>query len=384
MISFRRDSPCQSKQKCLTSKLRCTKCKVKLLNFGGTFDISAKEKRIEELKNASQNPNVWNDHSEMQKINQEMAIHQKVVEQWQSLHQKVEDSLVLAEMLLEEPDENEFLVLKEDLVKNEKFIEQLEVQSFLSGELDPNSCYLSINSGAGGTEACDWAGMIYRMYVRYAEQQGFKVEVLSMADGDEAGIKSATLSIQGPYAYGFLKAENGVHRLVRISPFDSNAKRHTSFASVFCWAEVNDDIDIEVKDEDIKVDTYRASGAGGQHINTTDSAVRITHIPSGVIVQCQNQRSQHANRDTAMKMLKAALYEKEVERRNKEKDSIESGKMANEWGSQIRSYVLHPYQMVKDHRTNFETSKTGAVLDGGLDPFIETFLKSQVTKSEGQ
>lgn len=253
----------------------------------------------------------------------------------------------------------------------------------MSGELDGNSCYLSINSGAGGTEACDWANMLNRMYNRYADRQGFKVDVLAMTDGEEAGIKSVTLSIQGPYAYGFLKAESGVHRLVRISPFDSNAKRHTSFASVFCWAEVDNDIEIEVKDEDLKIDTYRASGAGGQHINTTDSAVRITHQPTGIVVQCQNQRSQHANRDTAMKMLKAALYEKEVERRNAEKEEAESGKMANEWGSQIRSYVLHPYQMVKDHRTSHESGKTGDVLDGDLDGFIETFLKRNLNKEMG-
>ncbi len=314
----------------------------------------------------------------MQKINQEIAICKKVVDEWVQLEQKIEDSLVLAEMLLEEPDEDEFVSFKDELVAIESNVEQLEVKSFLSGELDPNSCYLSINSGAGGTEACDWAQMIYRMYVRYAEKQGFKVDVLAMTEGEEAGLKSVTISIQGPYAYGFLKAENGVHRLVRISPFDSNAKRHTSFASVFCWAEVNNDIDIEVKDEELKIDTYRASGAGGQHINTTDSAVRITHIPTGTVVQCQNQRSQHANRDTAMKMLKAALYEKEVERRNKEKEKIESGKMANEWGSQIRSYVLHPYQMIKDHRTNHESGKTGDVLDGDLQGFIEVYLKSKV------
>jgi len=310
-----------------------------------------------------------------------MAIHQKVVEKWQSLDQKIEDSLVLAEMLLEEPDDDEFTNFKSNLETMTTELEQLEVQSFLSGELDANSCYLSINSGAGGTEACDWANMLYRMYVRYAEKQGFKLDVMSMTDGDGAGIKSVTISIQGPYAYGFLKAENGVHRLVRISPFDSNAKRHTSFASVFCWAEVNDDIDVEIKDDDIKVDTYRASGAGGQHINTTDSAVRITHKPTGIIVQCQNQRSQHANKDTALKMLKAAIYEKEVERRNKEKEQIESGKMANEWGSQIRSYVLHPYQMVKDHRTSFETSKTNNVLDGDIQGFVECYLKSKVTAS---
>jgi peptide chain release factor 2 len=200
---------------------------------------------------------------------------------------------------------------------------------------------------------------------------------LSISEAEEAGIKSVTLLIEGPFAYGHLKAENGVHRLVRISPFDSNARRHTSFASVFCWPEVDDDIEIEIRDEDLKIDTYRSSGAGGQHVNKTESAVRITHVPSGIVVQCQNQRSQHANRDKAMKMLKAALYEAEIERREKEKQVVESGKMANEWGSQIRSYVLHPYQLVKDHRTHFESGNPHAVLDGELDPFIEAYLKNQ-------
>ena len=206
-------------------------------------------------------------------------------------------------------------------------------------------------------------------------KRGYKVEVLEMTSGEEAGIKSVTLNIQGPYAYGYLKAESGVHRLVRISPFDSNARRHTSFCSVFAWPEVDDDIDIEIRTEDLKVDTYRASGAGGQHVNTTDSAVRITHTPTGTVVQCQNQRSQHANRDTAMKMLRAALYEKEIEERNKEKDEMNSQKKANEWGSQIRSYVMHPYQMVKDHRTSEETSQVQDVMDGNLNDFIFSFLK---------
>jgi len=246
----------------------------------------------------------------------------------------------------------------------------------LRGETDANSAYLSINSGAGGTEACDWADMLFRMYTRYAQNSGFKVEILDISHGEEAGIKSATIQIQGPFAYGFLKAENGVHRLVRISPFDSNARRHTSFASVFAWPEIDDEIEIEIRTEDLRIDTYRSSGAGGQHVNKTDSAVRMTHIPTGIVVQCQNQRSQHANRDKAMKMMKAALYEREVEERNKLKDEVESTKKANEWGSQIRSYVMQPYQLVKDHRTGYETSQVQDVMNGDLDAFIKSYLRS--------
>lgn len=311
----------------------------------------------------------------MEKINRQVAVHQKTCDQWQQLNSKIEDVSVMLDMAEEEADEPVFQEAVTEVLSLEKITEELELQKLLDGESDLNSAFLSINSGAGGTEACDWAGLLYRMYTRYADKAGFKVDVLEHTDGDEAGIKSATLHIQGPYAYGYLKAESGVHRLVRISPFDSNARRHTSFASVFAWPEVDDNIEIEIKTEDIKVDTYRASGAGGQHINTTDSAVRITHKPSGVVVQCQNQRSQHANRDTAMKMLKAALYEKELEAKNKEKDAMNAQKKANEWGSQIRSYVMHPYQMVKDHRTSQETSQVQDVMDGALDDFIFSYLK---------
>ncbi len=311
----------------------------------------------------------------MQSLNQEKAILEKSVIDWKHLHQKVEDALVLLSMALELEDEDSFTEVKSEEKEIIKIYESLELKSFLSGETDSNGAYISINSGAGGTEACDWAGMLLRMYKRYADKNGFKVEVMSVTSGEEAGVKSVTLSISGPYAYGYLKAETGVHRLVRISPFDSSARRHTSFASVFAWPEVDDSIDIEIKEEEIRVDTYRASGAGGQHINTTDSAVRITHLPTNVVVQCQNQRSQHANKDKALKMLKAALYEREVERRNAEKNELNSEKKANEWGSQIRSYVLHPYQMVKDHRTNHEVSKPDTVLDGDLSSLIETYLK---------
>ena len=314
----------------------------------------------------------------MQKLNKEKAFNEKALLEWSRFHSGFEDAKVLLEMALEAQDEATFTELKSELDKIEKLGQELELKRVLSGELDSNSTYLSINSGAGGTEACDWAGMLLRMYTRYADQHGYKTQILEMHDGEGAGIKSCTLLIEGPYAYGYLKAESGVHRLVRISPFDSNARRHTSFASVFAWAEVDDDIKIEVRADDLKVETYRSSGAGGQHVNKTDSAVRMYHLPSGIIVQCQTQRSQIQNRETALKMLKAALYEKEIEKRNKEKDEMNSVKKANEWGSQIRSYVMHPYQMAKDHRTDFETNQVDDVLNGDLEGFIMAFLKSQV------
>jgi len=337
--------------------------------------LDNKLKELEALKHRSQNPEVWKNPAEMQKVNRNLALIEKTVDQWQGLRDRLDDAVVLLDMAEEEKEESVFLEAVQEVDALQVTVEELELKKLLDGESDGNSAYLSINSGAGGTEACDWAGMLLRMFTRYADKQGYKLEVLEMTSGEEAGIKSATLSIQGPFAYGHLKAESGVHRLVRISPFDSNARRHTSFASVFAWPEVDDDIEIEIKTEDLKVDTYRASGAGGQHVNTTDSAVRITHVPTNTIVQCQNQRSQHANRDQAMKMLRAALYEKEVEARNQEKDEMNSQKKANEWGSQIRSYVMHPYQMVKDHRTNEETSQVGNVMDGDLNKFVFSYLK---------
>lgn len=318
----------------------------------------------------------------MEKLNREKAILVKDVEEWTLLNQKVEDNLTLLEMVVEEDDEDGFAEIQADVAVMQKLVRELELKQMLSGETDSNNVFLSINSGAGGTEAADWCYILRRMYVKYAEKKGYKVEELEVTEGEEAGLKSVTLLIQGPFAYGHIKAESGVHRLVRISPFDSNARRHTSFASVFAWAEVDDDIQVDINTEDLRIDTYRASGAGGQHVNRTDSAVRITHIPTGIVVQCQNQRSQHANRDRAMKMLASALYEKEVEEKNKEKEKAHSEKMANEWGSQIRSYVLHPYQMVKDHRTSTESGNPSNVLDGDLDNFIEAYLKFSTKGNE--
>lgn len=251
---------------------------------------------------------------------------------------------------------------------------KMELQAMLSGPNDTADAFLSINAGAGGTEAQDWAEMILRMYLRYCEQKGLKTEIVDLLAGEEAGIKSATVMIQGNYAFGLLRAEIGVHRLVRISPFDSNKRRHTSFASVYCYPDIEKDIEIDVQEKDLRIDTYRAGGKGGQKVNKTDSAVRITHIPSNIVVQCQNERSQHQNKAVALKILKARLYEKELENKKQEQQAVEDEKMDIAWGSQIRSYVLHPYRMAKDHRTNFEDSDVDSVLDGKIQPFIETFL----------
>lgn len=320
----------------------------------------------------------------MQKINQEKVILNKSIGDFDDLFRRSEDAEVMLEMAVEAEDEALFSELKMECKNMQSVIRDLEMKSWLSDELDSKNAFLSLNAGAGGTEAQDWADILLRMYTRYAERQGYKIEVISINHGEEAGIKSVTLNIQGPYAFGYLKAETGVHRLVRISPFDSNARRHTSFASVAVWPEIDDDIEVVVKDEDIRLDTYRSSGAGGQHVNKTDSAVRITHIPTGIVIACQNQRSQHANRDTAMKMLKSALYELEVKKLQKDKEDVDAAKKANEWGSQIRSYVLHPYQLVKDHRTDWESSQPSLFLDGEITPAVEAFLKSKALMAQGK
>ncbi|MGZ3746593.1 MAG: peptide chain release factor 2 [Pseudobdellovibrionaceae bacterium] len=353
---------------------------VDLEKFGnelrGYFDLDKKQKRLAELAMAVENPAIWEKPAEMQKINKEKTLLEKAVGEWSSYNRRLEDAKVLLDMAVEGHDEGVFSEVKAETLAIEKLGQELELSRLLNGEMDSNNTYLSINSGAGGTESCDWAEMLMRMYTRYAEHHGYRVEILDITEGEGAGIKSCTLLIEGPYAYGYLKAESGVHRLVRISPFDSNARRHTSFASVFAWPEVDEDINIEVRPEDLKVETFRSSGAGGQHVNKTDSAVRMYHIPSGIVVSCQVQRSQIQNREKALKMLKAALYEKEIEKRNAEKDAMNSVKKANEWGSQIRSYVMHPYQLVKDHRTDFETNQVDDVMDGELDDFIMAYLKS--------
>lgn len=284
-----------------------------------------------------------------------------------------------------EGDETIVAEAEQQLFKLKTEVVKRGLQSLLSGELDGNDAYLQVNAGAGGTEACDWAGMIFRMYMRWADQRGYKISLMDKQDGEVAGVKSAILEIQGENAYGWLKSESGVHRLVRISPFDSNARRHTSFCSVSVTPVVDDNIEIKVEDKDLRVDTYRSSGAGGQHVNRTDSAVRLTHLPTGIVVACQNQRSQHQNRDAAMKMLKAKLYEREIAAREALRDQKEAEKTDIAWGHQIRSYVLHPYQLIKDLRTGKETSDTQGVLDGDLDEFMEASLAQKLTdKKDGQ
>ena len=278
----------------------------------------------------------------------------------------------------EESEDKEALAeVRQMLPALEKSIGRMEFARMLSGEHDANNAIVSINAGAGGTEAQDWAEILLRMYLRYCERKGFKAEITEYQPGDEAGTKGVTMTVTGDYAFGYLKAEKGIHRLVRISPFDSNARRHTSFCSVFVFPELSDDVDIEILDKDLKVDTFRASGAGGQHVNKTDSAIRITHIPSGIVVSCQSQRSQHKNKAVAMKQLKVRLYELERQKKDEEAANISGDKKDIAWGSQIRSYVLHPYRMVKDHRTGHEVGNTDAVLDGDLDGFIEAYLLSQ-------
>ena len=300
-----------------------------------------------------------------------------MVESWQKANQELEDLLVLVELGEESDDEQTLAEIREQLPDLESRVQKMEFARMLSGPHDRNNAILSINAGAGGTEAQDWAEMLLRMYLRYFELKGYKSELTECQAGDEAGIKSATVEVQGEFSYGYLRAEKGIHRLVRISPFDSNARRHTSFCSVFVFPELNDEVDVEILDKDLRVDTYRSSGAGGQHVNKTDSAIRITHLPTGVVVSCQNERSQHKNRATAMKQLKARLYELELQKKEEAAGALAGEKKEIGWGSQIRSYVLHPYRMVKDHRTGYEVGNTDAVLDGHIDDFIEAYLLSR-------
>lgn len=343
------------------------------MKYGGFFDIPAKSRRLDEINDkVSADPEFWNKPEEAAPILKEKKILELAVNRAEALKETHENLSVALELAADEPEYlDETVQLFDDLKKE---LQALEVQSLLGGELDPNDAILTINAGAGGTESCDWASMLMRMYLRFAERKGWKSEIYDLLEGDEAGIKNVTIGVSGEFAFGLLKAESGVHRLVRISPFDSNARRHTSFASIFVSPVVDDSIEITVNPADIRVDTYRASGAGGQHINKTDSAVRITHMPTGIVVQCQTQRSQHQNRDQAMKMLKGALYEKELDERKKAQSEVESSKSDIGWGSQIRSYVLHPYKMVKDHRTTFESGSPDAVLDGDIEEFISSYL----------
>ncbi|MFJ5445729.1 peptide chain release factor 2 [Methylobacillus methanolivorans] len=343
----------------------------------GYLDFENKQQRLEEVSQLLEDPNIWNDNERSQKLGKERRELEFVVKSLTDVDSGVRDSRELFEMAREENDDSTLLSIDSDTQALEKIVAQMEFRRMFAHPMDPNNCFLDIQAGSGGTEAQDWASMLLRMYLRYCENKGFKVEVLEESEGDVAGIKSASLKISGDYAYGFLRTESGVHRLVRKSPFDSGNRRHTSFASVFVYPEVDDSIVVEINPADLRIDTYRASGAGGQHINKTDSAVRITHIPTNTVVQCQNDRSQHRNKDEAMNMLKAQLYALELRKRNEEKQAMEDAKTDIGWGHQIRSYVLDQSR-IKDLRTNVEVGNTQGVLDGDLDPFISESLKQGV------
>ena len=347
------------------------------MRFGGIFDFENKAQKLEEVNGLLEDPKVWDNASSAQKLGKEKRSLELVVHNLQSLEAGIKDSQELFEMAREENDDDTLQSVEADSLKIETQIADMEFKRMFSGELDSANCFIEFQSGSGGTEAQDWCNMLLRMYLRYCERKGFKVEVLELSDGDVAGIKGASVKVNGDYAYGTLRTENGVHRLVRKSPFDSNAKRHTSFASVQIFPEVDDSIQIDINPADLRIDTYRASGAGGQHINKTDSAVRITHLPTNVVVQCQNDRSQHRNREEAFNMLRGALDNLELNKRNADKQAIEDAKTDIGWGHQIRSYVLDQGR-IKDLRTNVEIGNTQGVLDGDLDPFIQESLKQGV------
>jgi len=344
---------------------------------GGFFDYPVKQDRLEEVIRLSEAPDFWNDAARAQELGRERKALEDVVLVLDRVASGLKDAAELFEMARAENDDDTLLAVQSDIAGIEKDVSTLEFRRMFSNPADPSNCFLDIQAGAGGTEACDWASMLLRQYLKYAERKGFKAELLEESEGDVAGIKSASIKIEGDYAYGFLRTETGVHRLVRKSPFDSSGGRHTSFASVFVYPEVDDSIEIDINPADLRVDTYRASGAGGQHINKTDSAVRITHLPTNIVVQCQNDRSQHKNRAEAMSMLRSRLYEAELRKRQAEQDKLEAGKSDVGWGHQIRSYVLDQSR-IKDLRTNVEASNTQKVLDGDLDPFIEASLKQGV------
>ncbi len=355
----------------------CTRsktCKAALKGSGGIFDYAAKRDRLEEVNRELENPNVWNDPEHAQALGKERSRLDEIVTTLEKLERGLNDAGEMLQLAKEEGDEEVLSAVAADLQQFESQVAQLEFERMFSGEMDANPCYLDIQAGSGGTEAQDWAEMLLRMYLRWAERKGWDNELIEVSPGDVAGIKSATIHIKGDYAYGWCRTETGVHRLVRKSPFDSGNRRHTSFAAVFVSPEVDENIEIDLNPADLRIDVYRSSGAGGQHVNTTDSAVRITHIPSGIVVQCQNDRSQHKNKDQAMKQLRAKLYELELQKRNEASRALEDNKSDIGWGSQIRSYVLDQSR-IKDLRTGVETGNTQAVLDGDLDPFIEASLK---------
>ena len=345
--------------------------------LGGIFDLPAKQERLEEVVRLLEQPEVWEDQKQSQALNKERIKLDALISSLHTIQSGVTDAGDLIEMVAEEQDQETLNSIIEDLKAFDSQLGELEFQRMFSGELDKSNAFIDLQSGSGGTEAQDWANMLLRMYLKWTSHHGFKTEILELSEGEVAGIKGATLKVSGDYAYGYLRTESGIHRLVRKSPFDSGNRRHTSFASVYIYPEVDDSIEIDLNMADVRIDTYRSSGAGGQHVNKTDSAVRLTHAPSGIVVQCQNDRSQHRNKEEAINMLKARLYEKELQERRDQARSNENSKADIGWGQQIRSYVLDQSR-VKDLRTGVETAATQAVLDGDLDQFIEASLKAGI------
>ena len=356
---------------------RFWRCKRSSRKWGIHFDVARKEEKIAELEYKMGEPTFWDDAEEAQKVNQELAATKGSVDKYKEIVAKTDDAQALLEMALEEGDASMESEVQAEFEAIKAAVRELELEVLLSGPYDANNAILTLHAGAGGTEAQDWTQMLLRMYGRWAERHGFSVVTADLLPGDEAGVKSATLFINGHNAYGYLKSEKGVHRLVRISPFDSNARRHTSFSACDIMPEIDDAVEVAINMADVRVDTYRASGAGGQHINKTSSAVRMTHMPTGIVVQCQNERSQLQNREQCMKMLRAKLFELEQEKKEAEIQKLEGDQQKIEWGSQIRSYVFQPYTLVKDMRTGMETGNVQAVMDGDLDPFIEAFLAAK-------
>ena len=342
--------------------------------FEVIFDVEGKEKKLDEIGKLMSDPNFWDSNGENQKILKERTLLLNSIAPWKQEVKELEEMNILFQLIEEQKDEQEAQELLQKIEKSEETIKQMEFQRMLGGEQDPRNAIVSINAGAGGTEAQDWSEMLLRMYLRWSERRGFQTEIIDILAGEEAGVKNVTFTVNGPYAYGYLKAETGIHRLVRISPYDAGARRHTSFASAFVIPEAPDDIVIAIDEKDLKIDTYRSSGAGGQHVNKTDSAVRITHLPTGIVVACQNERSQHKNKAMALKILKARLYEKEMKEKQEKLEEMHSTKKEIAWGSQIRSYVMHPYKMVKDHRSNKVVHDVDRVMDGDITEFMEAYL----------